>query len=53
MDRSDFHELAEPELTEVAQYYDLEEPGLGVPSLMKSNAYKIKPSGIRVLAVMI
>jgi hypothetical protein len=29
MDRPDFHELAEHELNEAAQYYDLEEPGLG------------------------
>jgi hypothetical protein len=29
MDRPDFHELAEQELNEAAQYYDLEEPGLG------------------------
>ena len=28
-DRPDFHDLAEQELTEVAPYYDLEEPGLG------------------------
>jgi hypothetical protein len=29
MDRPDFHDLAEQELNEAAQYYDLEEPGLG------------------------
>ena len=29
MDRSEFHRLAEYELNEAAQYYDLEEPGLG------------------------
>jgi plasmid stabilization system protein ParE len=82
--RPEFHDLAEQELTEVAQYYDLEEPGLGsafldeVERCLQSIAeqpeagpilqgtirrrlvrrfpyallYKIKPSGIRVLAVM-
>src|SRR5437016_1537476 len=29
MDRPEFHRLAEHELNEAAQYYDLEEPGLG------------------------
>jgi hypothetical protein len=29
MDRPDFHRLAERELNEAAQYYDVEEPGLG------------------------
>jgi len=29
MDRPEFHRLAERELNEAAQYYDLEEPGLG------------------------
>jgi hypothetical protein len=29
MDRPEFHRLAEYELNEAAQYYDLEEPGLG------------------------
>jgi hypothetical protein len=33
MDRSEFHRLAEYELNEAAQYYDLEEPGLGVAFL--------------------
>ena len=29
MDRPDFHDIAEQELNEAAQYYELEEPGLG------------------------
>jgi len=33
MDRSEFHRLAEDELNEAAQYYDLEEPGLGAAFL--------------------
>jgi plasmid stabilization system protein ParE len=84
MDRPEFHRLAEHELNEAAQYYDLEEPGLGssfldeVDRCLQSIAahpeagavlygsirrrllrrfpyallYKIKPSGIRILAVM-
>ena len=84
MDRPDFHELAEQELNEAAQYYDREEPGLGsaflgeVERCLQSIAehpeagailqgairrrllrrfpyallYKIKPVGIRILAVM-
>jgi len=84
MDRPEFHRLAEYELNEAAQYYDLEEPGLGAAFLEEIDRclqsiqaapeagailggtvrrrllrrfpyallYKIKPSGIRVLAVM-
>jgi plasmid stabilization system protein ParE len=84
MDRSEFHWLAEYELNEAAQYYDLEEPGLGVAFLEEVDRclqsiqtapeagailrgtirrrllrrfpyallYKIKSSGIRILAVM-
>ena len=33
MDRPEFHRLAEYELNEAAQYYDLEEPGLGAAFL--------------------
>jgi plasmid stabilization system protein ParE len=33
MDRSEFHRLAEYELNEAAQYYDLEELGLGAAFL--------------------
>lgn len=35
MDRSEFHRLAEYELNEAAQYYDLEEPGLGAAFLVE------------------
>ena len=84
MERPGFHELAEHELNQAAQYYELEEPGLGsafldgVDRCLRSIAehpdagqilqgsvrrrllrrfpyallYKIKPSGIRILAVM-
>jgi len=84
MDRPDFHQLAERELNEAAQYYDVEEPGLGLSFLQELDhclqsieahpeagailrgsvrrrllrrfpyalLYKIKPSGIRILAVM-
>lgn len=84
MDRPEFHRLAEYELNEAAQYYDLKEPGLGAAFLEEIDRclqsvqaapeagvilggtvrrrllrrfpyallYKIKPSGIRVLAVM-
>ena len=84
MDRPEFHRLAEYELNEAAQYYDLEEPGLGAAFLEEVDRcvqsiqaapeagailrgtvrrrllrrfpyallYKIKPSGIRILAVM-
>lgn len=84
MDRPEFHRLAEDELNEAAQYYDLEESGLGAAfldevdrSLQAIEAqpeagmvllgevrrrllrrfpyallYKIKPNGIRILAVM-
>ena len=84
MDRPEFHRLAEYELNEAAQYYDLEEAGLGAAFLEEIDRclqsiqaapeagailggtvrrrllrrfpyallYKIKPSGIRVLAVM-
>jgi toxin ParE1/3/4 len=84
MDRPEFHWLADRELNEAAQYYELEDPGLGsafldeVDRCLRSIAdhpeagmvlrdsvrrrllrrfpyallYKIKPSGIRILAVM-
>lgn len=84
MDRSELHRLAEYELNETAQYYDLEEPGLGAAFLEEVDRclqaiqaapeagailrgtirrrllrrfpyallYKIKSSGIRILAVM-
>jgi hypothetical protein len=84
MGRPEFHRLAEHELSEAAQYYDLEEPGLGSSFLEAVDRYlqsigaypeaglilrgsvrrrllrrfpyallyKIKPSGIRILAVM-
>jgi toxin ParE1/3/4 len=84
MDRSEFHRPAEYELNEAAQYYDLEEPGLGAAFLEEVDRclqsiqaapeagailrgtvrrrllrrfpyallYKIKPNGIRILAVM-
>jgi plasmid stabilization system protein ParE len=84
MDRPEFHQLAEYELNETAQYYDREEPGLGIAFLEEVDRclqviqeapeagailrgavrrrllrrfpyallYKIKPSGIRILAVM-
>jgi hypothetical protein len=84
MARPEFHRLAEHELNEAAQYYDLEEPGLGSSFLEEVDrclqsieahpeagpiirgsvrrrllrrfpyalVYKIKPSGIRILAVM-
>ena len=80
----DFHLLAEHELNEAAQYYDLADPGLGAAFLEEVDRclqsiqaapeagailrgavrrrllrrfpygllYKIKPSGIRILAVM-
>ena len=84
MDRPEFHRLAEDELNEAAQYYDLEEPGLGSSFLEEVDRclqsigahpeagpilrgsvrrrllrrfpyallYKMKPNGIRILAVM-
>jgi toxin ParE1/3/4 len=84
MDRPEFHRLAEHELNEAAQYYDLEDPGLGGAFLDEVDRcldsiqahpeagvilrgdvrrrllrrfpyallYKIKPTGIRILAVM-
>ena len=84
MDRPEFHRLADRELNEAAQYYDLENPGLGSSFLeeidrclhsIEANPeagmilrgsvrrrllrrfpyallYKIKPSGVRILAVM-
>src|SRR2546425_5435902 len=84
MDRPDFHRLAEQELNEAAQYYELEDHGLGSSFLQEVDRclqsieahpeagtilrgsvrrrllrrfpyallYKIKPSGIRILAVM-
>ena len=85
MGRPEFHRLAEYELNEAAQYYDLEDPGLGAAFLDEVDRcrqsiqaapeagailrgtvrrrllrrfpyavlYKITPSGIRVLAVII
>ena len=84
MDRPQFHRLADRELNEAAQYYDLEDPGLGSSFLEEVDRcvqsiedhpeagtilrgsvrrrllqrfpyallYKIKPDGIRILAVM-
>ncbi|MGH7303117.1 MAG: type II toxin-antitoxin system RelE/ParE family toxin [Candidatus Rokuibacteriota bacterium] len=84
MDRPEFHRLAEHELNEATQYYDLEDPGLGAAFLEEVDRcleslqahpeagvilrgevrrrflrrfpyallYRIKPSGIRILAVM-
>jgi hypothetical protein len=84
MERPEFHLLAERELNEAAQYYDVEEPGLGSSFLREIGRclqsieaypeagailcgsvrrrllrqfpyallYKIKPSGLRILAVM-
>ena len=84
MDRPEFHRLAERELNEAAQYYDLENPGLGSSFLEEVDRclqsiedhpeagvilrgsvrrrllhrfpyallYRIKPSGLRILAVM-
>jgi len=84
MDRSEFHQLADRELNEAAQYYELESPGLGSSFLKEIDRclqsieehpeagvilrgsvrrrllrrfpyallYKIKPSSIRILAVM-
>ena len=84
MARPEFHRLADRELNEAAQYYDVEEPGLGSSFLQEVERglesigahpeaamilrgsvrrhllrqfpyallYKIKPSGIRILAVM-
>src|SRR5437667_1264649 len=80
----EFHRLADRELNEAAQYYDLENPGLGSSFLQAVDRclqsiedrpetgmilrgsvrrrllhrfpyallYKIKPGGIRILAVM-
>jgi toxin ParE1/3/4 len=80
----EFHRLAERELNEAAQYYDLEDPGLGSSFLQEvarclqsieahpeagvvlrgevrrrllrrfpfALLYKIRPGGIRILAVM-
>lgn len=82
--RASFHRLAERELTEAAQYYDSESPGLGSAFLNEVERciqdilehpevwplqvgsvrrrlirkfpyailYSIKPTGIRILAVM-
>jgi toxin ParE1/3/4 len=84
MDRPEFHRLADRELNEAAQYYDLGNPGLGSSFLEEVDRclqsieshpeagmilhgsirrrllhgfpyallYKIKPAGIRILAVM-
>lgn len=37
MDRAAFHRLAEHELNEAAQYYDREEPGLGIAFLEEAD----------------
>ena len=84
MGRPEFHRLADRELNEAAQYYELENPGLGSSFLKEVDRclqtieehpeagvilrgsvrrrllrqfpyallYKIKPSSIRILAVM-
>jgi plasmid stabilization system protein ParE len=84
MDEPEFHRLADHELNEAAQYYELEEPGLGAAFLEEVDrclqsiqthpeagailrgdvrrrlvrrfpyalVYRIKPTSIRVLAVM-
>jgi toxin ParE1/3/4 len=75
MDEPEFHRLADRELNEAAQYYDLENPGLGCLRSIEDHPeagmilqgsvrrrllrrfpyallYKIKPNGIRILAVM-
>ncbi|SRR6266511_2733582 len=84
MDRPEFHELAEQELNEAAQYYELGDSGLGSSFLQEVDRrlqsieahpeagavllgsvrrrllqrfpyallYKIKPTGIRILAMM-
>ena len=84
MGRPEFHRLADRELNEAAQYYDLENPGLGAVFVAEVDRclqsilaapeagailrgtvrrrllrrfpyallYKIKPTGIRILAVM-
>ena len=84
MGRPEFHRLADRELNEAAQYYDLESPGLGSSFLEEVDRclqsiedhpeagvilrgfvrrrllrrfpyallYKIKPTSIRILAVM-
>jgi toxin ParE1/3/4 len=84
MDRPEFLRLAEHELNEAAQYYELEEPGLGSSFLEEVDRcvqsieahpeagrvlrgafrrrrlrrfpyallYRVKPTGIRILAVM-
>ena len=84
MDQPEFHRLAEHELNEAAQYYNLEDPGLGPAFLDEVDRclasiqahpelgvilredvrrrllrrfpyallYRIKPTGIRILAVM-
>jgi toxin ParE1/3/4 len=84
MGRPEFHRLADRELNEAAQYYELESPGLGSSFLEEVDRclrsidehpeagvilrgsvrrrllhrfpyallYKIKPSSIRILAVM-
>ena len=36
MDRPEFHRLAEHELNEAAQYYELENPGLGAAFLQET-----------------
>src|SRR5436190_21090547 len=85
MDQPEFHRLADRELNEAAQYYDLENPGLGSAFLEEVDRclqsiedhpeagmilrgsvrrrllrrfpyallYTMKPTGIRILAVML
>ena len=36
MERPEFHRLADHELNEAAQYYELEEPGLGGPRVTRT-----------------
>jgi len=40
MARLELHRLADRELNEVAQYYDLEKPGLGSSSVRSTGAYE-------------
>jgi len=46
-DRPEFHRLAEYELNEAAQYYDREEPGLGVAFLEEVDRCLQAPGGFR------
>jgi plasmid stabilization system protein ParE len=62
MARLEFHRLADRELNEAAEYYDLENPGLGasflkevdrcLQSIEDQPEAGVKPSSIRILAVM-